>query len=301
MHRAAPTCWSWGPARRGRRPRPGRRGPVSTWCSRTRRCSRATRPAATGSPRGRSVSSSASGSRTGCARTRSTRACGRTASARRCSCRGRAARCPTGARRWPGPSCDDHLRTTAIKAGAAARRRGAGRRRTPRGRPRRRGRVQDRRRAPRDRVPPPGRGRRGPLAARQGARPGVAPGHRLRRGRPLLHRVGDVRRPVDQLAPRAPGPGRQGPVRLRLDLPARQRRGEHRRRHAGDQQAARGPGGQAADGALRRAAPRGVPALRRAADADVGTAADGRRGEQRRGPQLGPDRRRGRLREPAQR
>ena len=35
------------------------------------------------------------------------------------------------------------------------------------------------------------------------------------------------------------GRGRQGPVRLRLDLPARHRRGEPRRRHPGDRQAAR--------------------------------------------------------------
>ena len=77
------------------------------------------------------------------------------------------------------------------------------------------------------------------------------------------------RRPVDQQPPRAARRGRQGAVRLRLDLPARHRRGEHRRRHAGHQQAARRPGGQAADVALRRPAPRGVRALRRAADADL--------------------------------
>ena len=40
--------------------------------------------------------------------------------------------------------------------------------------------------------------------------------------------------------------------RLRLDLPARQRRGEHRRRHAGHGQAAGRRRDQAADGALRR-------------------------------------------------
>ena len=52
---------------------------------------------------------------------------------------------------------------------------------------------------------------------------------------------------------------------------------------------------------LRRAAARGLRALRRPADADLRAAADGRRGVQRRRPQLGADRRRRRLREPAQR
>ena len=42
----------------------------------------------------------------------------------------------------------------------------------------------------------------------------------------------DVRRPLDQLPPRAARRERRDPVRLRLDLPARHRRGEPRRRHA---------------------------------------------------------------------
>ena len=42
-----PTSSSSAPGRRGRRPRRGRRGPGWTWCSSTRRCSRATRPAGT--------------------------------------------------------------------------------------------------------------------------------------------------------------------------------------------------------------------------------------------------------------
>ena len=42
-----------------------------------------------------------------------------------------------------------------------------------------------------------------------------------------------VRRPLDQQPPRAARRGRRDPVRVRLDLPARQRRGEPRRRHAG--------------------------------------------------------------------
>ena len=58
---------------------------------------------------------------------------------------------------------------------------------------------------------------------------------------------------------------------------------------------------QAADVVLRRPAARGVPALRRAARADLRAAADGRRGLPRRRRQLGADRRRRRLRQPAQR
>ena len=177
-------------------------------CSPTRRCSRATRPAVTGSPRARSVSCSGSGSRTGCAPTPSTRGCGRTASARRCCCRGRAARCPTGARRSRGPSS-----TTTC-----------GRPPSRPGRPRVDGaRAVDVRREG-DRVSAVvfrtadgdvemacGRlvvadGVRSPLGKRAGPR--VAPRHRLRRGRPLVRRLGDVRRPVDQLPPRAAGRGR---------------------------------------------------------------------------------------------
>ena len=40
------------------------------------------------------------------------------------------------------------------------------------------------------------------------------------RRRPVVRRLRDVRRPVDQLAPRAAGRGRRDPVRLRVDLPA---------------------------------------------------------------------------------
>ena len=55
-----------------------------------------------------------------------------------------------------------------------------------------------------------------------------------------------------------------------------------------------GRGAAPADAVLRRRAPRGVPALRRAADAHVGAAAHGRCGLQRGRPQLGAGRRRGR-------
>ena len=73
-------------------------------------------------------------------------------------------------------------------------------------------------------------GVRSPLGKVLGPR--VAPRHRLRRRRPLLRRLDDVRRPVDQLPPRAARRAGRGAVRLRLDLPARHRRGEPRRRHA---------------------------------------------------------------------
>ena len=100
---------------------------------------------------------------------------------------------------------DDHLRTTAIKAGARAidgiravdvRRDG--------------GRVTSVLFGRDDEtlevgLPPPDRGRRRPLAPRQDARSRVAPRHRVRRGRPLLRHLDDVRRPVDQLSPRAAG------------------------------------------------------------------------------------------------
>ncbi len=141
-------------------------------------------------------------------------------------------------------------------------RRRPGGRRTPRGGP------GGGRRVPlglgdlRDRVPAAGRGRRRALPAGQGARPGLAPGHCLRRRRALVHHLGDVRRPLDQLAPGAARRGRRDPVRVRLDLPAGQRRGEHRRRQPGHLEASRRGGDQAADAALRRRAPRGLPAFR---------------------------------------
>ena len=143
---------------------------------------------------------------------------------------------------------DDHLRTTAIKAGAprstaSARSTYAA---TATGSPRWCSARDDE--TARDRLPPAGRRRRRPLAAGQGARPRVAPRHRVRRGRPVLRHLRDVRRPVDQLPPRAPRRGRRGAVRLRLDLPARHGRGEPRRRHPRHRQAPGRPRGHAADG-----------------------------------------------------
>ena len=78
---------------------------------------------------------------------------------------------------------------------------------------------------------------------------------------------GQARRPVDQQPPRAARRGGRDPLRLRLDLPARRRPGEHRRRHPRHREATGRRGAAAADAVLRRRAPRGVPALRRAADA----------------------------------
>ena len=200
---------------------------------------------------------------------------------------------------------DDHLRTTAIKAGAEARRRRASGRRTHGRRPGRCRRVRARqrqgRRALRGRLRPARRRRRRALAAGQAARPGVAPRDRVRRRGTQLRRLDDVRRPVDQQPPRAARRAGAGAVGVRLDLPARQRRGERRRRHPGHGQAARRDRDQAADGALRRAAAGGLRARRRAADAHLGAAADGRGGLGRGRRQLGADRRRRRVREPAQR
>ena len=224
-------------------------------------------------PARRSASCSGWASRTGCARTPSTRGCGRTASGRPCCCRGPAARCPTWGSAVARTELDDHLRTTAIKAGATAldgaravdvRVTAAGSRPS----------CSSARAEPvRDRLPAAGRGRRRPLAARQGARPRVAPRHGVRRRRPLVRRLRDVRRPLDQLPPRAARRGRRDPVRLRLDLPARHRRGEPRRRHPRHRQAPRRRRDQAADALLRRRAARGVRARRRPADADLGAAA----------------------------
>ena len=185
--------------------------------------------------------------------------------------------------------------------------RGGGRGRCPRGRrtTRRRpgdgGGLPEGRRAVRDRLRAAGGRRRRPLAAGQGAGPRVAPGDGVRRRRAGVRALGALRRRVDQLAPRAARRGRRDPLRLRLDLPARRRRGEHRRRHPGDGEAAGGGRAEAADAALRRPAPRGVRARRAAAGADLRAAADGWRGVPRGRPQLGADRRRRRVRQPAQR
>ena len=237
--RCAPTCSSSARGRRGRRRRRGRPRAGTTCCWPTRRCSPATRRVATGSPRGRSASSRSSASRTGCGPTRSTRGCAPTGSARPCCCRGRAARLPAWGSAVARTELDDHLRTTAIKAGAeavdgaravgvrmdgdrvAAVEFARGSRQSVGGR------------ALRGRLRPSRRGRRRALAARQAAGPGVAPRDRVRRRRAQLRRLHDVRRPVDQLPPRAARRAGPGAVGLRLDLPARQRRGERRCRHPG--------------------------------------------------------------------
>ena len=122
------------------------------------------------------------------------------------------------------------------------------------------------------------RRRRRPLDAGPRARPRVAPGDRLRRRDPRLPRDPAQQRTVDHLAPRTALPRRRGAARLRLDLPARQRRGEHRRRRAGHREATRRRRAAPADVALHRPAPRRVGLRRRTAGRAVGAAADGRRG-----------------------
>ena len=138
---------------------------------------------------------------------------------------------------------DDHLRTTAIKAGADGGRRRPGGRRTHGRRPGRRRRVRARQRQD---------GERFEVACERLV---VADGVRSPLGKLLgreWHRetVYGVagRCYVDSTMSDDPWISRHlelrdeqgaGAVRLRLDLPARQRRGEHRRRHAGHRQAAR--------------------------------------------------------------
>ena len=96
-------------------------------------------------------------------------------------------------------------------------------------------------------------------------------------------------------------PDGDGAARLRLDLPAGQRRGEHRRRRAGHLEAARRRGAATADVVLHRPASGGVGLRRRAACDVVSAAADGRRGVRGGRPELDADRRRRGLRQPAQR
>ena len=248
-----------------------------------------------------------SDSTTGCAPTRSTRGCAPTGSARPCSCRGREAPCPPGVRPWRAPSS-----TTTC---APPRSRRAPRPSTARGRsayawtaigsrpsssPAGRA-SQVGGRAVRGRLRPAGRGRRRAVAARQAAGPRVASRDRLRRRRAQLRRLHDVRRPMDQLPPRAARRAGAGALGVRLDLPPRQRRGERRCRHPGHAQTAGRRRDQAADGPLRPATACRLRSRRGAADAHLGAAADGRRRVGCRRRQLGVDRRRGGLRQPAQR
>ena len=236
----APTCSSWGPGRRGPRRRRGRRGPGcdvvladAAVFPRDKTCGDGLTPRAIGElerlglgdwVRAHTVN-------------HGLRAHGF----------GQTLLLP-----WPGGSLpaygsavartelDDHLRTTAIKAGAqgidgarAVDVRLEG------------GRVAARRVRPRT-----ASGSRSPASgcvvadgvrstAGQEARPGVAPGHGVRRRRAVLRRLREARRPLDQQPPRAARRGRRDPVRLRLDLPAGGRPGEHRRRHARHREAAR--------------------------------------------------------------
>ena len=139
---------------------------------------------------------------------------------------------PHRARRPPAHHRDQGRRGSALDGARAVDVRRDGDRVVRRRAPRRRRRV-------RGRLRPAGRGRRRPLPAGQAAGPRVAPRHRLRRGRPVVRRLHHVRRPLDQLPPRAAGRGRRDPVRLRLGVPARQRLGQPRRRHARHRASAR--------------------------------------------------------------
>lgn len=56
-------------------------------------------------------------------------------------------------------------------------------------------------------------------------------GHRLRRRGPRLRRLTAQQRPVDHLTPRTARPHRSPAARIRLGLPARDRRGQHRCRN----------------------------------------------------------------------
>ena len=154
------------------------------------------------------------------------------------------------------------------------------------------------------RLPAAGRRRRRAVAAGPGAGPRVAPGHRLRGGRPRIHPVRPQRRRVDLLAPRAARRARAScSSGYGWVFPLGADAGEVNI-GVGTLATARRPAGvqlQGAAGDLHRRPPRGVAARGPGARAGVGAAADGRGGVGRRRAQLGADRRRRRLRQPAQR
>ena len=129
----------------------------------------------------------------------------------------------------------------------------------------------------------------------------VASGDGVRRRDPRLHRLATQQRAMDHVAPGTALPRRRGAARLRLDLPARQRRGEHRRRRPGDGQAPRRRRAATVDVVLRRRFVAKSGASRRAPGRTVGAAADGRGGVGRRRAELDAHRRRRGVREPAQR
>ncbi|CAA9215264.1 MAG: Putative oxidoreductase, partial [uncultured Blastococcus sp.] len=181
---------------------------------------------------------------------------------------------------------------------------GAGGRRRARRGPGVRSRVRAGRRHPRHRrLPAPRRGRRGALSAGSGAGPRVAPGHRLRRRGAQLPPFRAQPRRVDLLAPGAARHRGRAAVRVRLGLPAgpRRGRGEPRRGDPGHRPPAGRGAAQVVAGVLRRDPPRGVGAGRPGPRRLLRAAAHGRRRVRSGRPQLGPDRRRRRLREPAQR
>ena len=119
----------------------------------------------------------------------------------------------------------------------------------------RRGQGQGHRRAPRVAGPVRGRGRRGQLPLRTGARhePGPEPAHghgparllHVARPRPALHRI----------PPRHPGRRGQRRAGLRMDLPGRRRPGQRRCRPALHRPALEGRQHRHPDGALREGGP----------------------------------------------
>ena len=227
-----------------------------------------------------------------------------TASARPCCCRGRAASLPDlrlGACRAPSS-------TTASAPRDRGRRHGVRRGRAvdvrTRGRARHRASCSPRRRA---RSRSPASGWSSPTAcAPRWARCWAASGTATRpTAWPARGYVDSGRSDDPWISCHLELRGEEGEVLagLRLDLPARRRRGEHRRRHARHRSNARPT--------IAAAQPRCSTTPTRAARTGSSTgavraahlraAADGRRGLARRRAQLGADRRRRGLRQPAQR
>ena len=101
-------------------------------------------------------------------------------------------------------------------------------------------------------VPVGDRRRRGPLPVRPDTGPAVASGDGVRGGRARVSGLAAGLGAVDLLGPGTAVGRRAGAARLRLDLPAGQWRGEHRRRGAGHRETARRRGAAAADQALHR-------------------------------------------------
>ena len=163
-----------------------------------------------------------------------------------------------------------------------ARRRPRGRR-TPRRRPGRRRGAPRRRRRLRGRLRAAGRGRRRPLAAGQAAGPRVAPRHRLRRGRPGLRRL--HRRPTT----RGSAPTSSCGARTARSSPATAGSSRSATARSTSAPARSRPPKRPAEVAIKPLMQLYADTIRDdfglsggAADADLGAAADGRRGLPRR-------------------